>query len=45
MHSGDDDEQATPESLPVDAAKSAATPEEINPGLAPGIDRSPRNRS
>jgi multidrug resistance efflux pump len=38
-------EQATPESLPVDAAKSAATPEEINPGLAPGIDRSPRNRS
>jgi hypothetical protein len=38
-------DRATPVSLPADAAKSAATPEEINPGLAPGIDRSPRNRS
>ena len=38
-------ERATPESLPVDAAKSAATPEEINPGLAPSINGSPRNRS
>ena len=38
-------EQATPESLPVDRAKSGASPEEINPGLAPGINKSPRNRS
>jgi len=38
-------DRATPVSLPADAAKSAATPEEINPGLAPGIDESPRNRS
>src|SRR6516165_8651757 len=38
-------DRATPESLPADTAKSAATPEEINPGLAPGIDKSPRNRS
>ena len=38
-------DRATPEFLPADAAKSAATPEEINPGLAPGIDKSPRNRS
>ena len=38
-------DRATPEFLPGDTAKSAATPEEINPGLAPGIDKSPRNRS
>ena len=38
-------DRATPEFLPGDAAKSAATPEEINPGLTPGIDKSPRNRS
>ena len=38
-------DRATPAFLPVDAAKSAATPEEINPGLAPGIDKSPRDRS
>jgi multidrug resistance efflux pump len=38
-------DRATPVSLPTDAAKSGATPEEINPGLAPGIDKSPRNRS
>jgi len=38
-------EQATPESLPVDRAKSGASPEEINPGLAPSVNASPRNRS
>ena len=38
-------EQATPESLPVDTAKSGATPEQINPGLAPSVNASPRNRS
>ena len=38
-------DQASPEFLPADTAKSAVTPEEINPGLAPGIDKSPRNRS
>jgi multidrug resistance efflux pump len=38
-------DQATPESLPPDAAKSGATPEEINPGLAPSINASPRNGS
>jgi len=38
-------DRATPVSLPADAAKSAATPEEINPGLAPSINKSPRNRS
>jgi multidrug resistance efflux pump len=38
-------EQATPESLPVNTAKSGATPEQINPGLAPGLKASPRNRS
>jgi multidrug resistance efflux pump len=38
-------DRATPEFLPADTAKSATTPEEINPGLAPGINKSPRNRS
>jgi multidrug resistance efflux pump len=38
-------ERAIPESLPVDSAKSGATPEQINPGLAPSINASPRNRS
>jgi hypothetical protein len=38
-------DRATPASLPADAAKSAASPEEINPGLAPGVHASPRNRS
>ena len=39
-------DRATPETLPADTAKSGATPEEINPGLAPGIHASPRsNRS
>jgi multidrug resistance efflux pump len=38
-------DRATPESLPADTAKSSATPEEINPGLAPGVHASPRNRS
>jgi hypothetical protein len=37
--------RATPELLPADTAKSATTPEEINPGLAPGINKSPKNRS
>jgi len=35
-------EQAIPESLPRDTAKSGPTPEQINPGLAPGINVSPR---
>jgi multidrug resistance efflux pump len=38
-------DRAIPESLPADTPKSPATPEEINPGLAPGIDKSPRHRS
>ena len=38
-------EQAAPESLPVDTTKSAATPEQLNPGLAPSMNASPRNRS
>lgn len=37
-------DRATPESLPPDAAKSGPTPEEINPGLAPSTNASPRNR-
>ncbi|HTO82822.1 MAG TPA: HlyD family secretion protein [Methylomirabilota bacterium] len=38
-------DQATPESLPTDTATSGATPEQINPGLAPSIDASPRTGS
>src|SRR6516165_4439666 len=38
-------ERATPVSLPVDEQKSVPTPEQINPGLAPGMSASPRNRS
>jgi multidrug resistance efflux pump len=38
-------ERATPASLPVDEQKFAPTPEQINPGLAPGMSASPRNRS
>jgi RND family efflux transporter MFP subunit len=38
-------ERATPASLPADEQKSAPTPEQINPGLAPGMSASPRNRS
>jgi hypothetical protein len=38
-------ERATPVSLPVDEQKSVATPEQINPGLAPGMSASPSNRS
>jgi len=38
-------ERATPASLPVDEQKSVPTPEQINPGLAPGMSQSPRNRS
>jgi multidrug resistance efflux pump len=36
-------ERATTESLPVDKAKATPTPEQINPGLAPGMDTSPTN--
>jgi hypothetical protein len=36
-------ERATPQYLPVDTAKSGPTPEQINPGLAPSMDASPRN--
>jgi multidrug resistance efflux pump len=38
-------EHAIPESLPADTVTSRATPEEINPGLAPSMNASPRNRS
>jgi hypothetical protein len=38
-------EQATTQSLPVDGANPTPTPEQINPGLAPGMDASPRNKS
>jgi multidrug resistance efflux pump len=38
-------DRATPVSLPVDEQKSVATPEQINPGLAPGMGASPRTRS
>jgi hypothetical protein len=38
-------ERATPASLPVDEQKSVPTPEQINPGLAPGMSAAPRNRS
>jgi multidrug resistance efflux pump len=38
-------DRAIPASLPADAPKSPATPEEINPGLAPSVNVSPRNRS
>jgi len=38
-------ERATPASLPIDAANSGATPEQINPGLAPSMNSAPRNRS
>jgi multidrug resistance efflux pump len=37
-------EQATPASLPVDTASSGPSPEQINPGLAPSMNASPRNR-
>jgi RND family efflux transporter MFP subunit len=36
-------ERAVPESLSVDTARPEATPEQINPGLAPGVTASPRN--
>jgi multidrug resistance efflux pump len=39
-------ERAVPVSLPVDKAKAGAAPEQLNPGLAPSINTSPRsNRS
>jgi multidrug resistance efflux pump len=38
-------ERATPVSLPIDAANPGATPEQINPGLAPGINAAPKRRS
>jgi multidrug resistance efflux pump len=38
-------DQASPESLPADTATPGASPEQINPGLAPSISKSPRNRS
>jgi multidrug resistance efflux pump len=36
-------ERAIPASLPVDTQNSALSPEQINPGLAPGVKASPRN--
>jgi multidrug resistance efflux pump len=38
-------ERATPESLPADTASPEATPEQINPGLAPGMKTPPRRGS
>jgi multidrug resistance efflux pump len=38
-------ERATPASLPVAAASSGPTPEQINPGLAPSINAAPKNGS
>ena len=38
-------ERATPASLPVDEQKFVPSPEQINPGLAPGMSASPRNMS
>jgi multidrug resistance efflux pump len=38
-------ERATPVSLPVDEQKFVSSPEQINPGLAPGMSVPPRNRS
>jgi multidrug resistance efflux pump len=38
-------EQAPPESLPVDTVSSGPSPEQVNPGLAPSMNASPRNRS
>jgi multidrug resistance efflux pump len=37
--------RAIPESLPVDTAKPGASPEQINPGLAPGLSAPPKKRS
>jgi multidrug resistance efflux pump len=37
--------RATPQSLPVDTAKPEATLEQINPGLAPGVNAPPKKRS
>jgi hypothetical protein len=36
-------ERATTESFPVAKEKSASTPEQINPGLAPGMNAPPRD--
>jgi multidrug resistance efflux pump len=38
-------DQAIPESIPTDTATTGITPEQLNPGLAPSINASPRNRS
>jgi multidrug resistance efflux pump len=38
-------DRAIPASLPADTATSGVTPEQINPGLAPSINGTPRNRS
>jgi multidrug resistance efflux pump len=38
-------ERATPASLPIDSADPGATPEQINPGLAPSINAAPKSRS
>jgi multidrug resistance efflux pump len=38
-------EHAAPASLPADAASSGATPEQINPGLAPSMSAAPKIRN
>ena len=35
-------ERATTESLPADKEKPAPTPEQLDPGLAPGVGASPK---
>jgi hypothetical protein len=37
-------ERVPTESIPAETVPGAASPEQINPGLAPGMDLSPRNR-
>jgi hypothetical protein len=36
-------EPVTTKSLPLEAEAESMTPEQINPGLAPGLSASPRN--
>ncbi len=45
MHSGDNHRTRNSGILPMDAATSGATAEQIIPGLAPSMNASPRNRN
>ena len=42
MHSGNDDRASDDKSLPADKEKPAPTPEQLDPGLAPGVGASPK---